>query len=364
MTFRLLLVLCLGVPALAQTTADSAKPANPPVADAKAGAIDPLVSAQALLKKGAYEDAAAALKSIVEKNPTSAEAQAGLVRSLQRARNFDEAEEAGKKAVAAVSSSALVHAAFGDVNFRLGKFGEAEAEYRTALKLDANSAWGWLGMARMFEMVSMRKKAKDAFAKAHELDPENKQIYGEWLDTLSSVERLAQVTKSAGEHPTERGQARIRTLPGVAQKKPWVLANDIKPTEIKMMPYGRTLAGISTGDKEGAAPISKGYGLDVKFNDQVGAVLLLDTGAGGIVIGRKLAEKAVGVKIAGSYLGGIGDQGLVQGYIGWVEKIRIGNIEFKDCLLRVSSRNDVADETALIRTTLFAKFLPTLSFIQ
>jgi tetratricopeptide (TPR) repeat protein len=152
MTLRLLLVLCLGIPALAQTTADSAKPANLPVADATAGAADPLVSAQALLKKGAYEDAAAAFKSIVEKNPTSAEAQAGLVRSLLRAHSLDEAEEAGKKAVAAISSSALVHAAFGDVNFRMGKFGEAEAEYRSALKLDPNSARGWFGMARMFDI--------------------------------------------------------------------------------------------------------------------------------------------------------------------------------------------------------------------
>src|SRR5882672_9756861 len=151
MTLRLLLVLCLGVPALAQTTADSAKPANPPVADAKAGAADPLVSAQALLKKGEYADAAAAFKSIVEKSPTLAEAQAGLVRSLLRAQNFDEAEEAGKKAVAAAPSSALIHAAFGDVNFRMGKFGEAEGEYRTALKLDSNSARGWFGMARMLD---------------------------------------------------------------------------------------------------------------------------------------------------------------------------------------------------------------------
>jgi thioredoxin-like negative regulator of GroEL len=97
MTLRLLLVFCLGVPALAQTIADSAKLANPPVADAKASAADPLVSAQALLKKGEYADAAAAFKSIVEKDPTSAEAQAGLVRSLLRARNFDEPKKQARR---------------------------------------------------------------------------------------------------------------------------------------------------------------------------------------------------------------------------------------------------------------------------
>ncbi len=89
MILRLLLAFCLGIPALAQTTADNTKPGSAASADAKASEADPLVSAQALLKKGEYADAATAFKSIVEKSPTLAEAQAGLVRSLLRARNFD-----------------------------------------------------------------------------------------------------------------------------------------------------------------------------------------------------------------------------------------------------------------------------------
>jgi tetratricopeptide (TPR) repeat protein len=367
MLLPLIIALCFPTTAWGQsaTATDNAKPpASQSSAKNGIGSAtnEALASANALLKQGKLSDAAAAFKAIVEKDPASAEAQAGLVRSLLRARKLDEAEEAGKKAVAAVLSSALVHGALGDVDFRAGKFAEAETEYRTALQLDGNSARAWFGMARMYDMVSMHKQAKSAFAKAHQLDPDDKQIWADWLDTLPYSEQLEAVKKTSGDHLTEREQAHIDYLSAAAQKKPWVLVSEIKPTEIKMQPWGRGQAFVDKGYLVGAMPISKGYGLQVKFNDRTGAVLLLDTGAGGIVIGRKLAEKAGVVRITDSYFGGIGDKGPVQGYIGWVDKIKIGDIEFHNCLVEVSSKNDVADESGLIGADVFEKFLVTLDF--
>jgi predicted aspartyl protease len=89
---------------------------------------------------------------------------------------------------------------------------------------------------------------------------------------------------------------------------------------------------------------------------------LLDTGASGITIGRKLAEKAGAVKIAQSWIDGIGDQGPVPSYEAWVDKISIGGIEFRNCTVTVSSKNNVADEAGLIGTDVFEKFLITLDF--
>src|SRR5215472_8922900 len=129
-----------------------------------------------------------------------------------------------------------------------------------------------------------------------------------------------------------------------------------------MLPYGVTHAWIDTGNRIGSQAISKGFALDVKFNDKASARLLLDTGASGVSIGRKLAEKAGVVKIADSYLFGIGDKGSVDAYVGWVDKIKIGDIEFRDCLVDVSSKNDIADESGLIGADVFEKFLVTLDF--
>jgi tetratricopeptide (TPR) repeat protein len=352
----------LAVAALGQGVSNSQ---NSPTADSRTAgdaANDSLAVARELLNAGKASEAVAAFKAIVEKSPSSAEAQAGFVRSLLRARQVDEADEAAKKALAAVPASALVHAAAGDVDFREGKFGEAEAQYRAALKVDSASARATLGMARMMDMVSMHRSAKAAFAKAHELDPHDRQIYEYWVDSLPYAEALEAAKKGAGDHPSEREQEAIKFLSAAAQKKPWMLAGEIKPAEIKLQKYGRGLARVFTGNSAGARPVAQGYALDVKFNDRTTASLLLDTGAGGIVLGRKLAEKVGVEKIANTYLGGIGDKGPVQGYVGWVDKIDIGGVEFHDCPVVVSSQSDIVDESGLIGADVFKRFLVTLDF--
>jgi tetratricopeptide (TPR) repeat protein len=362
MVFRYFWALCFAAAALGQAVPNNA---NPPAADTKTAgdaASDSLAVAQALLNGAKAGEAATAFKAIVEKNPASAEAQAGLVRSLLRSHKVDEADEAAKKALAAVPASALVHAAAGDVDFREGKFGEAEAEYRSALKIDSTSARATFGVARIMDMVSMHRSAKAALAKAHELDPQDRQIYEYWLDSLPYAEALEAVKKGAGDHPSEREQEEIKFLAAAAQKKPWTLATEMKPTEIKLQKYGRGLARVFTGNSAGARPVAQGYALDVRFNDRVTASLLLDTGAGGIVLGRKLAEKAGVVKIANTYLGGIGDKGPVQGYVGRVDKIEIGGVEFHDCTVIVSSQSDIVDESGLIGADVFKRFLVTLDF--
>ena len=140
MKVGLLLALCLAVPATAQTTvtnvkpvrslvsvgpqttADNAKPAVPPAVSSATSstAPNPLVDAQLLMSKRQFAEASAAFQAILAKNPSSPEANAGLVRSLLRGYKLDEAEEAAKKAVAAAPNSAMVHAAAGDVAFRAG----------------------------------------------------------------------------------------------------------------------------------------------------------------------------------------------------------------------------------------------------
>ncbi|MBZ5521433.1 MAG: aspartyl protease family protein [Acidobacteriia bacterium] len=338
----------------------NAKPASS--AAAASPEADSLKSAQALLRERKYEEAATAFQAIVEKSPQSADARAGLIRSLMRSSRNREAEQAGKNALAAIPSSALISATVGDVAFREGKFGEAEAAYRGAVKLDNKSARAWFGMGLIYDMVSMHKQAKNAFAHAHDLDPDDGQISQHWRAALPYAERLEAAKKAYGGHPSEDEQEEIKFLAAVAAKKPFVLASEIKPTEIKMLPYGKELVGINQAASVGAVNISKGYGLQLKFNGRVGAVLLLDTGAGGIIIGRKLAEKVGVVKIAETTYSGIGKEGPIKSYLGWVDKINIGNVEFHDYIVEVSSRTDINDEAGLIGADVFEKFLVTLDF--
>lgn len=366
MNLRLPIVfLVITVTAFAQNLADNSKPAVPDHATAAATAnplTESLTSARALLNKYKFTEAAAAFRAILEKNPASPEAHAGLVQSLLRAQKFDDAKDAAAKALTAAPASALVHAAAGDVAFRDGRFGDSETEYRAAIKLDANCARAQYGMGRMYEMVSMNKRAKDTYTRAHQLDPDDSQIKESWLETLPYGEALEAVKKSAGEHPDDNEADKIALLTAVSQKKPWELSGEPKATEMKLIPYGRQLTGVYDINRDGPVTISKGYALPVKLNDRASATILLDTGAGGLTIGRKLAEKAGVVRIAKAKIGGIGDQGLVDSYVGWVEKINISGIEFRNCTVIVSSRNDIADEAGLMGADVFYKFLVTLDF--
>jgi Tfp pilus assembly protein PilF/predicted aspartyl protease len=365
MKFRLLLAFALSAPLAAQTVADNSKAAAPaPAANAaSANAVaEPLAAAQALMNKRHFPEASAAFRAILEKDPASAAAHAGLIRSLLRSHELDEADAAVKKALVAAPSSPMVHAAAGDVDFRAGRFAETEAEYRSAVKLDPNSARGQFGMGRMYEMVSLNKRAKDAYTKAHQLDPDDKEIAEHWMETLPYAERLEAAKKAGGGHLMADEANEIAFLTAVAQKKPWVLASELKRTELKIVPYGKELTGVYDINRSGPVQIPKGFGLNVRFNDKAGAVLLLDTGAGGITIGRKLAEKAGAVKIADTRIGGIGDQGPVASYVAWIDKITIGGVEFHDCTVVVSSKNNILDEAGLIGPDVFAKFLITLDF--
>jgi len=367
MKLHLVLAFAIAIPAAAQTVADNSKPAPPTAAAAGAAAEGdslkvPLASADELMKKSQFGEAATAFRAILEKNPASADAHAGLVRSLLRGHQIDAAREAAAKAVTALPNSALVHAMAGDVAFRDGRFADAESEYRSSLKLDASCARCQFGMGQMFEMVSMNKRAKDAYTKAHQLAPGDGQITNKWMETLPYPEALDTVRKRAGDHPDRDDTDQIAVLSKLADKKPWELAAPPKATELKLQPYGREQTGVYDINRGGPVTVSKGFGLQVKFNDRATATLLVDTGAGGITIGRKLAENAGAVKIANAKIGGIGDQGTVESYVAWVDKINIGSIEFHNCLVVVSSRNNVAEEAGLLGPDVFEKFLITLDF--
>lgn len=100
----------------------------------------------------------------------------------------------------------------------------------------------------------------------------------------------------------------------------------------------------------------RGIGLSVRLNDR-NAHLLLDTGAGGIMVSRKVAEKAGLTTISAVHFGGIGDKGLQSGYTAVADHIRIGELEFQDCVVDVSDKGSVADEDGLIGADVLGAYL-------
>src|SRR5262249_57908332 len=85
-------------------------------------------------------------------------------------------------------------------------------------------------------------------------------------------------------------------------------------------------------------------------------------GATGILVNRKIAEKA-GIKpVVRTDIKGIGDSGAAGGYVGYADSIRIGGLEFQDCYVRVMDKRSVVDEDGLIGSDFFARFLVDIDF--
>jgi predicted aspartyl protease len=100
----------------------------------------------------------------------------------------------------------------------------------------------------------------------------------------------------------------------------------------------------------------RGWGLKVLLNGHP-SKLFLDTGASGILVSRKLAEKAKLVSVADTKIGGIGDKGLTGGHIAYADSIKVGDLEFQNCMVEISDKKEVADEDGLIGADVFERYL-------
>jgi len=80
------------------------------------------------------------------------------------------------------------------------------------------------------------------------------------------------------------------------------------------------------------------------------------------VIGRSVAERARLKSDTKIQLGGIGDKGPQGGYIAHADSIRVGSLEFRDCIVEVSDRQDIVGVDGLIGADVFSSFLVTLDY--
>lgn len=99
-----------------------------------------------------------------------------------------------------------------------------------------------------------------------------------------------------------------------------------------------------------------GIGLSAKVNDQH-VLLQLDTGASGIMVSRKAADKAGLTFISEAHFRGFGDQGSQGGYVALAKHLQIGELEFQDCLVSVSNLSMMPYEDGLIGANVFASYL-------
>lgn len=314
-----------------------------------------LATARAELVRGDFHASAAAYQLIVEKFPSLAEAQAGLVHSLLKLDEVDAAEQASRNALQVLPQSPLVLATDGDVKFRRGLLEDARDRYKAAIHMDEKCARAWLGMGRIDAAESHRKQSRQAFERAHDLDSNDGDILYYWALGLPFPQNVATLQKQMAEFHDDAEKERhereyIDFLQALNGRKVWILARPVPQTEIKLQPV---VSHLQDGPRA--------FSLKLKLNDHVSANVMLDTGASGLTISRKLAEKAHATALSEHSLEGVGNSGPAKGYEAWVDKIMIGDLEFHDCQVHVSPR-DNPDYDGLIGTDVFEDYLVSIDF--
>ena len=315
-----------------------------------------LSNAFGLYRTGDFEHAALNYREILKANPSNAEAYAWLARTLLKEKKNDEAREVINTGLQKAESPP-VHVALGEVEFREGLISEAEREWVNVLNSGHPDARAYLGLARVSTALSLYKRANTMLKEAHRVDPSDEDVRKQWMNTLSRSERIAFLQEYLSHGNAEDNESRGHLQEYLeylkardkAPRSGCHLVSTISSTETPMLELMSDPQHL------------RGYGIGVEFGDHR-SKLLLDTGAGGILINRRLAEKAGLQRLSSTSIGGIGDKGDMNGYVAVAPSIKVGNLEFKDCPVEVADRRSVAEEDGLIGADVFEKFLVDLDF--
>ncbi|MGB8885771.1 MAG: aspartyl protease family protein [Candidatus Korobacteraceae bacterium] len=313
-----------------------------------------MAAADRLFMSGALPEAAAKYQAIINADPRSVAAQVGLIRIYLIQQKVDEALATLNAALALIPNDPLLLLTQGDVQFRLGKISDAERSYIKAENLNPKDPAPYLGLTRVYRSYSLYRHASDEMNRAREIAPNDMAVQLLWLQSLPWQARIAAIQAYLAGPGAQNPQAAkpmqqylyfLQHNPDPAAQHSCRLASNVEETNTKLLAVPR--AGMQLGAS----------GLAVKLNKEE-LHLAVDTGASGILLGRTAAEKAGVKRLAYRPVAGMGDAGEQGGYTAVADQIRIGDLEFQDCVVRVTdSATPVTGLDGLIGTDVFSSYL-------
>lgn len=313
------------------------------------------LEADRLLASGKPAEAQAKYQEILKANPASMQAQVGLVRSLLLQQKYDESQAVADAALAQHPNSPEVLLALGDLQFAEGKVPEAERSYVKAENLNAGNAAPYLALARVYRAASLYHRAYDNLKRAHELAPNDLLVQMAWFSSLPQPDRVpALETYLAAPKLNPRMAKALQAYLAFlkrnadAPEHPCKLVSNVKQTDTKL--YAIPRPGMQLGAS----------GLVVKINGKE-LHLAVDTGASGVLLGRAAAEKLGLPRLGYHPIVGMGEEGQQGGYVAAARRIRIGDLEFDDCTVRVTDKaTPVTGQDGLIGTDVFGAYVVDL----
>lgn len=341
---------CLAVPALVALLPVASRAVECSIAQPH-----PLTPAQVAMISGRLVDAESLYRADLATNPNNEESTAGLVRALLAEQKVDDAAAAVQPALTKDPQSPVLLTALAAVEHRQGLPWEEEKTLNTAQANGICYAPLHLALANYFRFNSYYATSLRQIEMAHQLDPYDPQIWRTWMHALPPAQRIDELKKflatNRGDINEVRGaKVELAMLENEAgngancQLVSKTIGTDIPFTPIMFNPE-----------------FVSAWGLEVAFNGKK-SHLVIDTGASGLYINNALAKKAGLKLLMRTEVGGIGDNGAQSGYVAVADSIKIGGMEFRNCIVQVSDRRNVVGNDGLIGMNVFSHFAVTLDF--
>jgi predicted aspartyl protease len=304
-----------------------------------------------------YDRAATLYQTQLQQNPNDPGLVVGLAQVYLRQQKVKDAEDVVQKALIPHHESVILLTELGEVQYREGTPWLAGATADAAMKIDPCYPHLRLLNARILRLNALYGSAAKEISIAHSLNSHDPQIRRRWLETLPLKERISELeaylSTGSGDDP-ETTKSLNFYLEFLKHQliEPHKACRLVSDTQTAVVPFAAMMRD---------ATHIRAFGLDVKLNDH-NARLEIDTGASGLVISRSVAERAGLKQFSRSDIGGIGSEGRKSAYTAYVDDIKIGSLEFRDCDVEVIDQRNVMDTDGVIGMDVFSHFLITLDY--
>jgi tetratricopeptide (TPR) repeat protein len=271
---------------------------------------------------------------------------AGVIRSQLQQNKLDEGLTTSKAVIAAFPNSSEAYTLAGDVLIRVGHIPEASIAFSKALSLDQCSARAHLGWGRVNGMLSHHDIEAHELAAAHALSPNDPEITVAWLEARPILDRAAPLTTLLAAHPNLPPDtiARLTTELAILDQHKFCT-----PTETS------SNAKLLLQPIAFEARYTRGWAFKMNINGNGLGLVELDSSVSGIILNPKDAAKA-GVHP-------LGPTSATEAYTAVADRIRIGDLEYRDCPVRVAPANQLADANSLIGTDFFRANLIHIDYV-
>jgi len=318
---------------------------------------DLLRSAQGALFAARYKAAAQLYSEALQKQPGGPAACYGLVRALIEDHRSREAYAAAAEALRLNPQTAGVQAAAGLADHRKGDLPKAEEHFRAALRLDPGHAGALRGLSSIESAISQFGKARQLVLAAYRQSPGDPDLMIAHANSLKGVAHITALETALAILDPETEQARnlrahIANDRAVGDRKLRQLVSPYTSSKIKLFRIMDT------------PTVSRGVGLRLRLNDRQTVGLMLDTGASGISLSPKIAERAGLGALGGDSADakGIGDQHPRSSYRYIVSELRVGDVVFANYPVSVFRGAQSSDYDGLIGADVFERFVVTIDF--